>query len=216
MKRTHRGKPLLLVAIFAVATAALLGMAFRFAGQSVFAAAPPSTMNFQGRLADASGTIMPNGLYNMRFSIYTASSGGTAAWTETRETTNRVQVTNGLFSTRLGEVSPLPASLFNNTDLYFEITMPTPATATCSTASCQTWESPMTSRQKLATSAYAFNSDTLDGLDSSAFAAATGEPGIYRMRLHFRQRILRSAGQDESIRFCKHPASSVIPVALCW
>ncbi|MEO5690716.1 MAG: hypothetical protein ABIQ64_00840, partial [Candidatus Saccharimonadales bacterium] len=92
-----------------------------------------------------------------------------ATWTETRETTNRVQVTNGLFAVQLGAVTPLSASLFSGNDVYFEITLPTPGTATCSTASCATWESAMTPRQKMATSAYAFNSETLDGLDSTAF-----------------------------------------------
>ena len=141
------------------------------------ASAAPTTMNFQGRLADTSGNIMPDGLYNMQFRLFTVSTGGTATWTETRETTNRVQVTNGLFSTQLGAVTPITASLFSGNDVYFEITMPTPGTATCGTASCASWESPMTPRQKMATSAYAFqaeNANTLDGLDSTAFAAATG------------------------------------------
>ncbi len=136
--------------------------------------AVPSTMNFQGRLTDSSGVTMPDGLYNMQFKLFTASSGGSSVWSETRETTARVQVTNGLFVTKLGEVTPIPASLFASGSLYFEITMATPGTATCNTASCASWESPMTPRQQMATSAYAFNSDTLDGLDSTAFAAASG------------------------------------------
>jgi parallel beta-helix repeat protein len=141
------------------------------------ASAAPTTMNFQGRLSDATGNTMPDGLYNMQFRLFTVSSGGSATWTETRETTNRVQVTNGLFSTQLGAVTPITASLFSGNDVYFEITMPTPGTATCGTASCASWESPMTPRHKMATSAYAFqaeNANTLDGLDSTAFAAASG------------------------------------------
>lgn len=143
---------------------------FLFAPQT---SAAPTTMNFQGRLADSSGNIMPNGLYNMQFRLFTVASGGAATWTETRETTNRVQVTNGLFSVQLGAVTPLSASLFSGNDVYFEITLPTPGTATCGTASCASWESAMTPRHKMATSAYAFqaeNANTLDGLDSGAFA----------------------------------------------
>jgi len=140
----------------------------------VSAALPPSTMNFQGRLTDNSGTARADGQYNMQFRIFSASTGGTALWTETRQTTSRVQLTNGLFSTQLGEVTPLPASVFNATNLYFEITMANPATATCSTASCATWEAAMTPRNKLATSAYAFNSSTLNGKFDTDFAAATG------------------------------------------
>ena len=164
-----------------ICVATLLVMCTVFAGVWLFSpsthAAIPTTLSFQGRLTDSTGALMPDGFYNMQFKIYTVPTGGAASWSETREVSGsdyRVQVTNGLFSTQLGQRTALPTSLFANTDLYFEITMATPATATCNTTACQTWESPMTSRQKLATSAYAFNSDTLDGLDSTAFAAATG------------------------------------------
>ena len=128
----------------------------------------PTKMNFQGRLTDSAGTTMPDGLYNMKFRLFTVASGGTDVWNETRETTNRVQVTNGLFSVQLGAVTPISTSLFASGSLYFEVELPTPATATCGTGSCQTWtEGPMTTRSILSTSAYAFNSETLDGLDST-------------------------------------------------
>lgn len=71
----------------------------------------PAIMNFQGRLTDASGKIVANGQYNIKFTIYNA--GSTAIWTETRETTNRVTVINGLFSVQLGSVVALTPSLFN-------------------------------------------------------------------------------------------------------
>lgn len=171
-----RGRVSHLAVPFVTATVSILLACFAFVTTQTVSAVP-TTMNFQGRLADTSGNIMPDGLYNMQFRLFTVSTGGTATWTETRETTNRVQVTNGLFSTQLGAVTPITASLFSGNDVYFEITMPTPGTATCGTASCASWESPMTPRNKMATSAYAFqseNANTLDGLDSTAFAAATG------------------------------------------
>jgi hypothetical protein len=130
----------------------------------------PTKMNFQGRLTDSTGNVMADGLYNMKFRLYTVASGGSAVWTETRETTNRVQLTNGLFSVQLGSVTVLPDTLFASGALYLEIELPTPATATCSTASCGSFtEGAMSPRNQMATSAYAFNSETLDGLDSSAF-----------------------------------------------
>jgi parallel beta-helix repeat protein len=161
---------------FTVVMVSILLACFAFLTVSQVSAAP-TTMNFQGRLADASGNTVADGTYNMQFRLFTVSSGGSATWTETRETTNRVTVTNGLFSVQLGSVTPLSASLFSGNDVYFEITLPTPGTATCGTASCASWESAMTPRHKMATSAYAFqaeNANTLDGLDSTAFAAATG------------------------------------------
>ena len=130
----------------------------------------PTTMNFQGRLLDASGMPVADGLYNMKFALYDQASGGTLKWSETRETTTRVQVTGGLFSTKLGEASSLSATIFASGALYFEITLPSPATATCSTAACASWEPPMAGRHLLSASAYAYNAETLDGIDGAAFA----------------------------------------------
>lgn len=131
----------------------------------------PYKMNFQGRLTDTTGQPVANGSYNMKFRIFDASSGGSEQWSETRETTNRITVTNGLFSTQLGDVTPLPVGIFTTQNLYFEIELPTPATATCSTASCASFtEGAMTPRSKLGSSPYAFNADTIDGIDGTSLA----------------------------------------------
>ena len=148
----------------------LVSISFCMFGDSVSALTTvPTKTNFQGRLTNSVGNIMPDGTYNMRFRLYTVSSGGVAVWSEDRlvSATQGVQVTNGLFSVRLGDVTPLSASLFSSGALYFEIELPTPGTATSSSPS---WtEGPMTPRNQLATSAYAYNSETLDGLDSADF-----------------------------------------------
>lgn len=133
----------------------------------------PAKINFQGRLTNSTGNVLADGSYNMRLRLYSALTGGAAVWSEDRlvSATNGVTVTNGLFSIRLGDVTTIPASLFNNqtyANLYFEVELPTPATAT---SALPTWtEGAMTPRNPLASSAYSFNSETLDGLDSSAFA----------------------------------------------
>ncbi len=153
---------------------------FAFSSSASALQTVPYKMNFQGRLTDASGNAMPNGTYNMKFRIYDALTSGTQQWTETRanSATTGVTVVNGLFSVQLGDVTSLPVAIFTNQNLYFEIELPTPGTATCTGASCESYtEGPMGPRNKLGTSAYAFNSDTLDGLDSTAFAAATGGTG---------------------------------------
>lgn len=129
----------------------------------------PTKMNFQGRLTNSSGNIMPNGTYNMKLRLYTVSSGGSSVWTEDRlvSASQGVTVTNGLFAIKLGDVTALPASLFASGALYLEVELPTPATATSSSPS---WtEGAMTPRNQMATSAYSYNSETLDGLDSVAF-----------------------------------------------
>lgn len=130
----------------------------------------PTKMNFQGRLTDASGNIKPNGTYNMRLKLYTVSTAGSAVWSEDRlvSATQGVTLTNGLFSIQLGEITSLPASLFASGALYLEVELPTPATATSSTP---TWtEGPMTPRNQMATSAYAYNAETIDGIDSANLA----------------------------------------------
>ena len=141
-----------------------------WSGDAKAATTVPTTMNFQGRLLDASGLPVADGLYNMKFALYDQASGGTLKWSEVRETTTRVQVTGGLFTAKLGEASAISASIFASGALYFEITLPTPATATCGTASCAAWEAAITTRHQLSTSAYAYNAETLDGVDGAAFA----------------------------------------------
>lgn len=130
----------------------------------------PTKMNFQGRIANSANNVLANGSYNMKFRIYNASSGGTLQWSEDRlvSASQGVTVTNGQFSVQLGEISSLPASIFTSNSLYFEIELPTPATATSSSPS---WtEGAMTPRNQLATSAYAYNAETLDGIDGASFA----------------------------------------------
>lgn len=133
----------------------------------------PYKMNFQGRLTDTVGTAKPDGTYNIRFRIYNAAS--TAVWTEDHLVSagNGVSLVGGLFSVQLGSVTPLDPALFNTATtnqngMTLEVELPTPATATSASPS---WtEGAMTPRSPIATSAYAFNSDTVDGLDSSVLA----------------------------------------------
>ena len=130
----------------------------------------PTKMNFQGRLTDTAGNIKANGSYNMRFKLFTGASGGTSVWSEDRlvSATQGVQVTNGTFSIQLGSVTTLPASLFASGPLYLEVELPTPASATTSSP---VWtELPMTPRNQMATSAYAYNAETLDGVDGASYA----------------------------------------------
>lgn len=105
----------------------------------------------------------------MQFRLYNAATGGTQQWSESRLVSSGqgVTVRNGQFSVQLGSVTTLPASLFTSNSLYFEVELPTPATAT---SSAPVWgEGPMSPRNQLATSAYAYNAETLDGIDGAAF-----------------------------------------------
>ena len=140
----------------------------------------PYKINFQGRLTDNSGNALSDGLYNVKFRLWNALSAGSNVWEGDRIITasdRRIQVTNGLFNIQFGDTAQgdpaLSPALFSNGTfpLYLEVELPTPATASCAVNACAVFtEGAMTPRQALASAPYAFSADTLDGLDSSAFA----------------------------------------------
>ena len=141
----------------------------------------PYLINFQGRLTDNNGNVESDGSYNIKFRLYTVATGGSSVWEEDHiyasSTDNRVSIQDGLFDIQLGTITAISPSLFNEYtegNLYLEVELPTPATANCNTNGCQSWtEGAMTPRQPLSSSPYAFNSQDLDGLDSSAFGQIT-------------------------------------------
>jgi len=49
-------------------------------------------VSYQGKLTDASGQAVSDGLYNLSFLVYPAATGGTPLWSETGR---KVQVTGG-------------------------------------------------------------------------------------------------------------------------
>jgi hypothetical protein len=76
-------------------------------------AAASTTLNFQAALLTSSGAPVPDGDYHIEFKLYTAATGGSDIWTETRSTGNLVEVKDGHFSVYLGSVNPLPAADWN-------------------------------------------------------------------------------------------------------
>lgn len=75
-------------------------------------------LQYQGRMTDpTTGQAVADGVYAVTFSLYDVASGGTAKWTETKN----LPVTGGLFSTALGDTSPLPQSLFSGQALWLGI-----------------------------------------------------------------------------------------------
>lgn len=157
-------------------TACLLALVALKPGTAFAIQTIPYLVNFQGRLTDNNGNVLSDGSYNVKFRIYNTATGGAALWEEDRDfggSDNRVTVQNGLFNIQLGSLSALSPTLFNEAtqgNLYLEVELPTPGTATCASNGCASWtEGAMTPRQPIASSTYAFNSDTLDGIDSSGF-----------------------------------------------
>lgn len=136
---------------------------FAFSAPVHAAQTVPYKINFQGRLTNISGSAL-TGSYNMEFRLYTAVSGGTFVWGETRTSGNgnAVTVTNGLFNVLIGEgtavtgsSASLQAGVAANATLYMEVTVAGEV---------------LGPRSQFGASAYAINSDMLDGLDSAAFS----------------------------------------------
>jgi len=77
-------------------------------------------INYQGKLTASSSVAVPDGNYDMVFSLYTVDTGGSNIWTESRTAANQVTVTDGLFSVMLGEVATLSGVDFSQT-LYLGV-----------------------------------------------------------------------------------------------
>ena len=64
----------------------------------------PQQINYQGVLTDGSGAIVPDGNYNLTFTIYDAATAGNNLWTDTF---NNVPTENGVFNVTLGSGAAL-------------------------------------------------------------------------------------------------------------
>jgi hypothetical protein len=138
-----RRSPWLMLAL----AGALLGLAERAA------AAPPQRLAFQGQLTDDAGAPL-DGDVAVTFRLFTVETGGTPLWEETLTVT----VDEGLFSVQLGGITPL--TLPFDTTYFLELQL-------------QAEPQPLSPRQPLAASPYAFRASQLQGL-----TIADGNVGI--------------------------------------
>jgi len=136
-------------------------------------AATSGTMNFQARLLQSSGALVPDGYYNVEFKLYNAASSGsgTELWTETYKQGNRVRVANGYLTVNLGALNGFSSSI--NWDQEHWLTMNIGGTANVSSPS---WDGEMTPRLKLTAVPYAFTAGKLqqtNGANTSTLGFAT-------------------------------------------
>jgi len=82
----------------------------------IFVQAVPRILNYQGKLVDSSGVGI-SGTHTLTFRLYTTESGGSPLWTETETLT----ITNGLFSTLLGNRTPFPDSVNFSVPYWLEV-----------------------------------------------------------------------------------------------
>jgi hypothetical protein len=177
-------KPLLVLLV--LTPVLLFGVAGRYFLNNQAAAVTNSTINFQARLMTNTGSIAPDGDYNVEFKLYSAltSSGssqgsctGDAAclWTETRTSGNKIHVANGYISANLGSVTSFPTTI--NWDQQLYLTMNIGGTGSPS------WDGEMSPRLKLTAVPYAFRASQLAALAGShtgvlQFAASLAQDSI--------------------------------------
>ena len=119
------------------------------------AADPAGVINYQGRLLDKYGRRV-NTPVEITFRIFNGKDG--LLWSEKH---GAVPVSDGLYSTILGSVTPLSASLFNSDEIYFEI--------------CINGET-LTPRQRITASPFALTARTVSGPD--IHVDSSGKVGI--------------------------------------
>lgn len=79
----------------------------------------PRTFSYQGTLRDANGDLI-NGTVNLTLKLYAAVTGGDALYTESFANVN---VRSGLFSVVVGDVTPIPPTVFDNFPLYLGLSV---------------------------------------------------------------------------------------------
>lgn len=82
--------------------------------------AAPGVISYQGTLTDAAGKPV-TGNVDITFRLFAAPTGGTALWTEAHTGANAVPVSNGLFNVLLGSLTPIPASVWSNANVYLGV-----------------------------------------------------------------------------------------------
>ena len=115
-----------------------LGAFFAFSGLSKpveAATGVNQTINFQGRLLNSQGAVVPDGFYNIEFKIYQDGDGQTAAdatgspsgslkWTEDHlnQASHGVKVVNGYLSVQLGSVTAFGSNIdWNQSTLWLSM-----------------------------------------------------------------------------------------------
>ncbi|MHB1461810.1 MAG: hypothetical protein ACYC1M_11055 [Armatimonadota bacterium] len=100
-------------------TLAVLFVAYAACTSHMYAQTLPSSFNYQGRLTDTAGTPLPNGNYQMIFSIWDAVTGGNQLWGSGNKT---ITLAKGLFTASLG---PIPSASLPGANAFLQVQMGT-------------------------------------------------------------------------------------------
>jgi hypothetical protein len=154
--------------IFTILIVALMLISYRVwaaPGSFMSASFAPGVIPYQGNLTDPIGQPI-NGNVNMNFKIYNVDSGGSPLWTEAHTSANAVPVSNGVFNVLLGSLSPIPSSVWTNSQLYLGIQVG--------------GDAEMTPRQVIGAVPAALQAATALTVPDSAISSRGFAPSIYR------------------------------------
>ena len=125
-------------------------------------AAASSTINFQARLETSSGSIAPDGNYNVEFNLYNVSGGGTTEWTEDYLNNNSqgVHVVNGYLTVNLGAITSFPGTINWTQQQYLTMNIGN-TNGTCTPFSTCSPDGEMSPRLTLTATPYSFQAGEL-------------------------------------------------------
>ncbi len=139
-------------------------------------------MNFQGRLLNAQGAVVPDGNYNIQFKIYqdgdgltanntTGTPAGSLKWTESwlNQAGKGVLVKNGYMSVQLGSITPFGSSVdWNQDTLWLSINIGNTNTTCTPFTSCG-GDGEMLPMKRLSATPYALNAGAIGGKSADQF-----------------------------------------------
>jgi hypothetical protein len=123
----------------------LIVLGFSVASETTARGAVPGVLTQQGRLIDKATSKPATGSVSIKFAIYDAAMAGTELWTETQ----MITLDDGYFSARLGETTPIPATVFDGKVRHLGVTVGT--------------DSEMTPREALTSVPYALVAGDVNG-----------------------------------------------------
>jgi hypothetical protein len=159
------------IAVFGVLIfAGIISVTYSLAAPMLTNATTTDTINFQARLESKDGAIAPDGNYNIEFKLYSASTGGTALWTEDylNSTSNPAVVSNGYVTVNLGSSNPFPSNIPWDQQLYLTMNVggTGPGVVPTSTSTVG-WDGEMSPRLLLTAVPYAFQAQNATDLQET-------------------------------------------------
>jgi hypothetical protein len=186
MRQKRKSGILFILSLFAISVSSL----YLFSGHTAAATGINPELSFEGKIVTAAGINIPDGTYNIEFTIYTGctnntGSGCTTAWTEdyldTGTNTGGVTFNSGTFQVNLGSICSFSggscetytnsAINWNTNPLYLSLQIGNNAACTVSSnfhSNCS-GDGVMSPYILLTSTPYSFNSSELNGISSSGY-----------------------------------------------